>query len=477
MAIDQKHIETLKNIAGPKGYTVDADLIAPHVEEPRGKFFGNTPLVLYPKMTETLSQIMSYCFEHNVHVVPQGGNTGLVGGSIADKSGNEIVISMKRFNKVRLKDPLNHTITVESGMILSEIHNLAETMNSIFPMHLASEGSAMIGGNISTNAGGINVLRYGTMRDLVLGLEVVLPNGDIWDGLTGLRKDNTGYDLKQLFIGGEGTLGIITAATLKLYPSHAQKNTAFVAIPDPEAAVKLLSLAREISGDSLIAFEILPRIGLDFTIQHMPGCREPLEQHYNWYILMECATSLDNDLLDLEAVMERILERAMEQGLVLDGVVPKNIAEQKALWNLREHMSEAQKHEGGSIKHDVAIPISKIPEFLKLGSEAVKKACPGIRPVPFGHIGDGNIHFNLSQPTTMKKADYLSKWKDINRIVHEIVVDLGGSISAEHGIGTLKVEELEHFKSDVALNTMRNIKKALDPKNIINPGRIIRLNK
>ncbi|MDG1859638.1 MAG: FAD-binding oxidoreductase, partial [Emcibacteraceae bacterium] len=390
MTIDQTHLDALKSIAGDKGYSDDPEIMSPHTQEPRGKFFGKTPLVLFPDTTKMVSEIVKYCNLHDIKIVPQGGVTGLVGGSIPDQSNNEIVISLKRMNKVRDKDPLNHTMTLESGVILSDAHKIAETIEMIFPMHIASEGSAMIGGNISSNAGGINVLKFGNMRELVLGLEVVFPNGDVWNGLTGLRKDNTGYDLKQLFIGGEGTLGIITAATLKLYPKHNQVNTAFVAIPDPQAAINLLSLARETSGDSLIAFEILPRIGIEFTTKHMPGCREPLQDKYEWYILMECATSLTSDLLNLENVMERILETAMEKELVLDGVVPKNEKEQRELWNLRDFMSEAQKFEGGSIKHDISVPVSKIPEFLKLGTEAVKAEIPGIRPVPFGHIGDGN---------------------------------------------------------------------------------------
>ncbi len=474
MTIDPKHLDALKTIAGDKGYSDNQSEIAPYIEEPRSKFFGKTSLVLFPDNTETVSRILSYCYQNNIKIVPQGGNTGLVGGSIPDQTGNEIVISLKKMNKIREKDTHNHTMTLESGVILADAHQQADSMNSQFPMHIASEGSAMIGGNISSNAGGINVLRYGNTRELVLGLEVVLPNGDIWDGLSGLRKDNTGYDLKQLFIGAEGTLGIITAATLKLYPKAIQKNTAFVAVQNPEAAIELLTLAREISGDCLIAFEILPRIGLDFTIKHMPNCRDPLSEAYEWYILLECATSMDPALMSLELVMEKILEKAMERELIIDGVVPKNENETKALWNLREYMSEAQKFEGGSIKHDVSVPVSKIPQFLNSASSIVCAHIPGIRPVPFGHIGDGNIHFNLSQPVDMDKDEYLAKWEEINRIVHEIVVDFGGSISAEHGIGTLKVHELEHFKSNVDLNIMRAIKKAIDPNNIMNPGRIFR---
>lgn len=474
MTIDQSHIDALKLIAGAKGASDDQNVIEPHLIEPRDKFVGKTPLVLFPNSTEIVSKLVAYCYEHNIKIVPQGGNTGLVGGNVPDGSNTQIILSMKRMNKVREKDALNHTMTLESGVILSDAHTIAEDINCQFPMHIASEGSAMIGGNISSNAGGINVLQYGVMRELVLGLEVVLANGDIWHGLTGLRKDNTGYDLKQLFIGAEGTLGIITAATLKLYPEHVQKNTAFVAIEDPSAAIKLLGLAREISGDSLIAFEILPRVGLDITIEHMPGCRDPLERKYDWYILMECATSMATNLLDLEIVMERILERSLEMGLVIDGVVPKNDREMKELWNLREHMSEGQKFEGGSIKHDIAVPVSKIPVFLERATEAVTNYLPGIRPVPFGHIGDGNIHFNLSQPVGMDKSEYLAKWSALNRIVHDIVVELGGSISAEHGIGSLKLEELEHYKSDTELNLMRDIKRILDSKNIMNPGRVIR---
>lgn len=475
MGIDPKHITQLKEISGPKGWTDDPDVIAPHVQEPRDKFFGKTPLILFPDTPEAVSNILKYCNEHKISVVPQGGNTGLVGGSIPSTDNDEILINLKRLNRIREKDKFNKTITVETGMVLSDVHDAANKMNCQFPMHIAAEGSSMIGGNISTNAGGINVLQYGMMRDLLLGLEVVLANGEIWSGLTGLRKDNTGYDLKQLFIGAEGTLGIITAATLKVFPETIQKNAAFVAIPNPEAAIELLSLARDISGDNLIAFEILPRIGLDFTIKHMTDCRDPLTEKYAWYILMECATSLKEDLLNLELVMERILETAMEKGLILDGVIPKNIDEMKKLWNLREHMSEAQKFEGGSIKHDISVPVSKIPDFLCLATDAVKKEVPGIRPVPFGHIGDGNIHFNLSQPPDMDKSFFLSKWEEINRIVHDIVTTLGGSISAEHGIGTLKIKELEHYKNSLDLKMMRQIKKSFDPNNILNPNRIFKI--
>lgn len=474
MSLNEKHIEVLKKIAGPKSWTQDQDVIEPHTREPRKKYFGKTSLVLFPDTTESVSGMVKYCNDNNIKVVPQGGNTGLVGGSIPDESGDEILISLKRLNKLRQLNTLDHAVTVEAGMILSELHSLAEEKNCQFPMHIASEGSAMIGGNISTNAGGINVLRYGMMRELVLGLEVVLPNGDIWHGLSDLKKDNTGYDLKQIFIGGEGTLGIITAATLKLFPIAKQRHSAFVAVPDLEAAIKLLGHARDVSGDNLIAFEIMPRIGLDFTVKHMPGCVDPLSERYEWYILMECATSMQSDLLDLEKVLGHILEAGMEDGTILDGVVPKNNDEINKLWNLRSCLSEAQTHEGGSIKHDIAVSASQIPEFLPRAIEAVKKAIPGIRPVPFGHVGDGNIHFNLSQPIGMDTAEYLNQWEGINRIVHDITAEFNGSLGAEHGIGILKVDELEHYKSEIELNMMRGIKNTFDPNNTLNPGRVLR---
>lgn len=474
MTIHQSHIQALKKLAGAKGASDDQNIIQPHLAEPRNKFIGKTPLVLFPNTLEMVSKFVTYCYDNDIKIIPQSGNTGLVGGNSPDGSDTQIILSMKRMDRVREKDALNHTMTLESGVILADAHTIAEKINCHFPMHLASEGSAMIGGNISSNSGGINVLQYGVMRDLVLGLEVVLPNGTIWNGLTGLRKDNTGYDLKQLFIGAEGTLGIITAATLKLFPRHKQKNTAFVAIKNPEAAINLLRMAREISGDSLIAFEIMPRLGIEFNLKNMPGCQDPLVTKYDWYILMECATSLDRDLLNLEVVMNKILENAMETGLVLDGVIPKNINETRNLWNLREFMSEAQKFEGASIKHDISVPISKIPEFMRRGLEAVKEIIPNIRPVPFGHIGDGNLHFNFSQPVDMNKQDFLNNYSKINRTVHDIVVELGGSISAEHGIGALKLEELEHYKTITELGLMRDIKHTLDCKNIMNPGRVIR---
>ncbi|WP_138379163.1 FAD-binding oxidoreductase [Luteithermobacter gelatinilyticus] len=468
------HITALKKLAGNKGWSDDPDVLAPHLVEWRDRYVGKTPLLLLPDSTERVAALVRYCQDHNLKLVPQGGNTGLVGGGIPDDTGTEFLISTKKLTRIRDKDAFNHTLTVEAGVVLSDVQALAEEMGLLFPLSLASEGSCQIGGNISTNAGGVAVLRYGTMRDLVLGLEVVLPDGRIWNGLSGLRKDNTGYDLKQLFIGAEGTLGLITAATLKLYPNPKEKQTALLAVPSPAHAVKLFSFARDFSGDTITAFEIIPRIGLEFLFRHMPGHQDPMDQPYDWYILLECASSLSRDLLNLEKLFEKLLEKTFEKGLVLDGVIAKNEKERTALWALRENLSEVQKFEGGSIKHDIAVPVSRIPEFLDMATAAVTAVIPGIRPVPFGHIGDGNIHFNLTQPEGADKAAYLARWEEINKIVHDIVYDLGGSISAEHGIGRLKVDELPRYKSPVALDLMQHLKRAIDPKNIMNPGRILK---
>ncbi|MFC7049155.1 FAD-binding oxidoreductase [Emcibacter nanhaiensis] len=469
---DQNHLDNLKSIAGAGGWSDDPDVLAPHLVEWRDLYQGKTPLLLLPDSSEKVAALVKYCHDNRLPLVPQGGNTGLVGGGLPDDSGNEILISLKRLNKVRLRDPLNQTITVEAGVILADLQAMAEEMDLYFPLSLASEGTCQVGGNISSNAGGVGVLKYGNMRDLVLGLEVVLPDGQLWDGLTGLRKDNTGYDLKQLFIGSEGTLGIVTAATLKLYPRPLNTQTALLAIPSPQAAIELLTLARKMSGDLVTAFEIIPRIGLDFLVRHMDAT-DPMETAYDWHILMECSSSLDRLHLDLENLFQQIMETAMEQELVLDGVIASSEQQRDNLWALRENLSEVQKFEGGSIKHDISVPVSKIPEFLEKATAAVEQAIPGIRPVPFGHIGDGNIHFNLTQPEGADKAAYLDRWEEVNKIVHDIVHGLDGSISAEHGIGRLKVEELTRYKSPLALDLMRKLKKTLDPANILNPGRIV----
>ncbi|MBL4801973.1 MAG: FAD-binding oxidoreductase [Emcibacter sp.] len=473
MSITPQHIDKLKEISGSKGWIDDQQAMQPFLIEPRDKYLGKTPLVLLPDSTEKVAEIITYCAHHKIALVPQGGNTGLVGGSIPTTSGNELLISLRRLNLVRETNAHNQTMTVEAGCILSDIQDLAQKNDFLFPLSLAAEGSCMIGGNLSTNAGGVNVLHYGNMRNLVLGLEVVLPNGEIWHGLNGLRKDNTGYDLKQLFIGAEGTLGIITAATLKLFPFPHEKQTALVAVPSPQAAIDLLTIARTISGGCITAFELMPRIGIEMVTRHMSGLRDPMTAPYNWYVLLECTSSLSRDLLDLEQVMERILTTAMEKDLVLDGVIAKNQNESTNLWGLRENLSEAQRHEGGSIKHDISIPISAIPEFLTDAGKLVENMIPGARPVPFGHLGDGNLHYNISQPIEMDRQVFLDKWHDLNRNIHNIVEKFNGSFSAEHGIGRMKTDEMSHYKTKVEMDLMRQIKKTLDPDNIMNPGVIL----
>ncbi|MCF6196148.1 MAG: FAD-binding oxidoreductase [Emcibacter sp.] len=474
MSLTRHHLEELKAISGQNGWIDRPDDMQPFLIEPREKYQGTTPLILLPDTVSKVAEIITYCASHKIPVVPQGGNTGLVGGSIPTTGGDEILISLKRLNCIRDKDDHNQTMTVEAGCILSDIQAAAQDMDCLFPLSLAAEGSCMIGGNLSTNAGGVNVLHYGNMRSLVLGLEVILPNGDIWHGLSGLRKDNTGYDLKQIFIGAEGTLGIITAATLKLYPYPHEKQTAFVAVPTPQAAVDLLTLARKISGGTITAFEIIPRRGIEMVTRHMPGTRDPMTQAHDWYVLLECSSSLNRDLLDLEKLMERILTTAMDGELVLDGVIAKNQAESDNLWHLRENMSEAQKFDGGSIKHDISVPISAIPAFLTRAGEVVADMIPGARPVPFGHLGDGNLHYNISQPLGMDKQEFLDKWPALNRKVHDVVREFGGSFSAEHGIGRMKTDEMSHYKTKVEMDMMRRLKDMLDPDNIMNPGVILK---
>ncbi|WP_417623409.1 FAD-binding oxidoreductase [Paremcibacter congregatus] len=473
MCLSDSHLNILKDLSGPKGWQDDPREMSAYLTEPRGKYQGKTALVLLPDNTQKVADIVRYCAQHQIAIVPQSGNTGLVGGSIPTLAGDQILISLKRMNRMRHTDPDNQSMTVEAGCILADVQQRARDIDCIFPLSLAAEGSCMIGGNLSTNAGGVNVLHYGNARNLVLGLEVVLPSGEIWHGLTGLRKDNTGYDLKQLFIGAEGTLGIITAATLKLSPYPHQKQTAFVAVPDPKSAVELLSIARRVSGGCITAFELVPRRGLEMVTHHMPGCRDPLETAYDWYVLLETTSSLNRDLLDLERVMERILEDALQKDLVLDGVIAKNDSESEALWGLREHLSEAQKHEGGSIKHDISVAISTIPEFLLKAADIVEALIPGARPVPFGHLGDGNLHYNVSQPREMAKSDFLECWEDLNRHIHDLVKDFHGSFSAEHGIGRMKTTDMARYKSSVELDMMRRIKAALDPEDIMNPGVIL----
>jgi FAD/FMN-containing dehydrogenase len=404
--------------------------------------------------------------------VPQGGNTGLVGGGVPPEDGENIVLTLGRMNRIRAIDPVNFTMTVDAGCVLAKLHQAAADADRLFPLSLGAEGSCQIGGNLSTNAGGIAVLRYGNTRELALGLEVVLPDGQIWDGLRGLRKDNTGYDLKQLFIGGEGTLGIITAATLKLFPKPREIETAFLGLSRVEDVMTLFARGRAATADQLTAFELIPRTALDLALVHMPGTIDPLAKPHPWYVLLEMASSETES--GLRALLERLLETALDEGLVADGVIAESGQQAKQLWHIREAIVEAQLY-SGSIKHDVSVPVSRVADFIIRATARVTERLPGIRPMAFGHVGDGNIHFNLTQPEGADTAAYLARWQEFNDIVHGVVRELHGSISAEHGVGRLKRDEIIHYKSPIEIELMRRVKRALDPDNIMNPGKLVSL--
>ena len=464
------NLQKLKKTLGPKGWIEDKEIIEPYLVEERGLFIGKSSLLLKPQNTEEVSKILKLCNKHNIKVVPQGGRTGLCGGTIPSENGKEIMLSLERMNNIKELNEENFTITVEAGCILNNIQNIADEKNFLFPLSLASEGSCTIGGNISTNAGGINVLRYGMARDLVLGIEVVLANGEIWNNLISLRKDNRGYDLKQLFIGSEGTLGIITSAVLKLFPAPRNIETALFAIPNPDAAIELLGLARSASADLLNAYELVSRVGMEMVIKNIPGAKEPLKEKYKWYILIEFSSSSKNNL---RQQIEDLFELALNKNIVLDGVIAESTQQRKELWTLRDGLNEAQKPEGGSIKHDISVPINNVSKFIYSASKCVEEFIPNSRVVAFGHIGDGNIHFNISQPLEQDKKEFLNKWTDVNKLVFDIVKNLDGSFSAEHGIGKLKREELQNYNPTIEINLMKSIKSSFDPNNILNPGKVL----
>lgn len=459
--------EKFSAIVGHKHALVSEADLAPYLLEPRGKFSGHSPLVLRPGSTEEVSAILKLANETGTAIVPQGGNTGLVGGQMP---AGEIIVSLSRMNRVRHVDDEDNCITLEAGVTLHNAQEAARAKGLIFPLWIASQGTCQVGGNLATNAGGINVLAYGNTRDLCLGLEVVLASGEVWNGLTCLRKDNTGYDLKHLFIGCEGTLGIITAASMTLLPAPADCATVFAALTSPRDALELLSLVRRMSGNAVVAFEIMPRSGVEMSIKHA-GCRDPLEAPSNWYVLFELAGfDVEGDMNDKAT---SILEVAFEEGLVSDATIAASTQAAQDLWRIREAMSEVQRLEGGSIKHDVSVPVSRVPAFLDEAIALVNDMLPKCRPVPFGHIGDGNIHFNISQPVGADREAFLGKWEAVSSEVHAIVRKHGGSISAEHGIGTLKRDELAATKQPVELDMMRGIKQLLDPNSILNPGKVL----
>jgi len=464
-------VQRLAGIVGDKGLITEPAEMEPHLVELRQRYRGAAPCVVRPASTDEVAAVVRLCAETGTPIVPQGGNTGLVAGGIPFEDGRAVIVNLGRMNRVRALDPVNDTMTVEAGCILQQVQEAAAGADRLFPLSLGAEGTCQIGGNLSTNAGGIQVLRYGNARELVLGLEVVLPDGRVWDGLRGLRKDNTGYDLKQLFIGAEGTLGIITAAVLRLFPRPRETATAFVAVPDVAAAVRLLGHVRDAVGDNVTSFELIPRIGIDFALAHVPDIRDPLTERYDWYVLVELWSGSAD--AGLAAAMEALLADAFEADLVRDATIAANQAQSDVLWRLREGIVEGQKPEGGSIKHDVSVPITAIPEFLDRATAAVTRLIPGIRPVPFGHIGDGNIHFNLSQPQGADRDAFMARWDEVNRVVHDIAVELGGSISAEHGLGRMKMVENVHYKSALEIELQQRIKRAFDPQGLMNPGKVV----
>lgn len=460
-------IESLSAIVGPQHVLKSQDDIAPYLVDWRRRYHGSAQCVVRPATTHELAAVVAACAAVGVGMVPQGGNTGLVGGGIP--KGKEILISLRRMNRIRQVDVDNNTITVEAGCILHNVQSAAADANRLLPLSLAAEGSASIGGNISSNAGGVQVLRYGNMRDLVLGLEVVLPDGRVWNGLRALRKDNTGYDLKHLFIGAEGTLGLVTAAVLKLFPRPQAQLTAWLAVPSPVAAVALLSRLRETCGERITAFELMGRAPLDMVARHLPQVVQPLSEPHAWQVLLEMSDTWAE--APLTGMLEQVLTPLLERGEVLDAVVAASAFQADSLWRVRESIPEAQKIEGYSIKHDISMPISAIAPFIEQAAPALEKAFPEVRIVCFGHVGDGNLHYNLS-PRSGDGSAFLQHTETINHIVHDLVHGFGGSISAEHGIGQLKVQELKRYKSSLELELMHAIKDAIDPAHVMNPGKL-----
>lgn len=457
-------LDALKAALGPGGWTDDPSDIAPWLTEWRARWTGHTPLMLTPRSTDEVARAVAVCAEHGVVITPQGGDTGLVGGQIPY---GEVLLSTRRLRAVRDVTPLDDAMTVEAGVTLLEAQQAAAAAGRVFPLSLAAEGTATIGGVISTNAGGVAVLRYGMMRDLVLGIEAVMPDGRVLNGLKRLRKDNTGYDLKQLLIGAEGTLGVVTAATLKLFPIQRSRATAMVGLADARDAIELLARAKAETGGGVEAFELMRRLGMEFVLRHIPDTREPLETAPPWYVLIETASGEPGGA---ETALERLLASAFEDGLITDAAVAQNDAQRAAMWKLREEQSAAQKPEGGGWKHDVSVPISRIADFLDETETALKRFHPGCRISAFGHVGDGNLHYDVLRPPGEDSVAFLARWEDGSRLVHDIVARYDGSISAEHGLGRLKTEEARRYKSDVEIEMMRAVRGALDPKRIMNPG-------
>ncbi len=469
--MDKALLDRFAAIVGPGHALSHPADVEPFVVERRSLWRGQTPLVLQPGSVAEVSSILALASETRTPIVPQGGNTGLVGGQVPGPEGREIVLSLSRLNRIREIDPLSNTVTAEAGVILQTLQEAADAAGRLFPLSLGAQGSCQIGGNLSSNAGGTGVLAYGNARELCLGLEVVLPTGEVLDDLRKLRKDNTGYDLKDLFVGAEGTLGVITAAVLKLFPRPKGREVAWVGVPSPEAALALFSRALDRAGAGLTAFELVAEIVVDFAARHMPGAFRPLEERWPWYVLVEISSGRSPE--DARDLVEQILAEGMADDSVGDAVIAASLAQASAFWRLREAMSDSQKPEGASIKHDIAVPVASIPAFIDEAGRAVASVSPAARVVCFGHMGDGNLHYNVSQPIGASPAEFLALYRPMNKAVHDVVRAMNGSISAEHGIGRLKRDELIATSPPMAIDLMRRIKAAFDPAGIMNPGKVI----
>jgi len=465
-------LEKMRAAVGPAGWLDQPVDLEPYVADFRGLFRGRTPLVILPASTREVAAVMRVCNEHGIGVVPHGGNTSYCGGATPDDSGTQIVLAMKRLNRIREVEPLDYSITVEAGCVLAQVQAAADVHERLFPLSLGSEGSCQIGGNLSTNAGGTAVLRYGTMRDLVLGLEVVLADGRVLDGLRSLRKDNSGYDLRHLFIGSEGTLGIITAACLKLFPKAIDTATAIAAVRNPAAAIDLLATLRAASGDAVTTFELIPRLAVDLTAEHISGVTDPFGQRFAWYVLIELTSSHAKS--GLTTTLEECLADESSGGAVLDAVLASSLRQRESMWRLRETIPEAQRHAGASIKHDISVPISAIADFIQRGAFWIAARVPDGELIAYGHLGDGNLHFNIQQRPGTDTAAFLARADTIHRAIHDLAAEYRGSFSAEHGIGQLKLDELVRYKDPASVEVMHQLKRALDPKGILNPGKVLR---
>ncbi len=465
-------INRLGAAVGAQGIFTDAADLEPYVNDWRGIYHGAAAAVVRPANVEQVAAIVKICAETHTPLVPQGGNTGMCGATVPDAQLNPVVIALGRMNRIRNVDALNNTMTVEAGCVLANIQQAAVDANRLFPLSLGAEGSCQIGGNLSTNAGGVNVLRYGNTRDLVLGLEAVLPDGRIWNGLRSLRKDNTGYDLKHLFIGAEGTLGIITAAVLKIFPKPSATATTWLAVPTPDAALNLFSLLRQHFGDRINAFELISRACLELVMKHIPGVRDPLNAPHQWYVLTELGDASPGDTLRM--ALESALEKAMTQGLVTDAMLAENSGQSQALWRIRESIPEAARSESGMLyRHDIAVAVGEIPAFIRDGQAALEKHFTGTHIICFGHLGDGNLHYNTYVEGRLRSDAAAREAHDVTTVIYDIVKQYKGSFSAEHGIGIAKVAELVRYKDPVEIDLMRTVKRALDPQGIMNPGKVL----